>query len=509
MLSVQHGDDDGEAALDRRASTDSFEGGGRSSKASGGDPWWARWWVLGWYSYLSALQSLIWMTWSSVPDISKAYLSTDDSTLDLWLDWGPTAYCVSVFAALWLLSARLDGLRLSVRVAAMMCFAAALFRCVPLLFSEEDRAGDAHGALLAVIHAAQFLNGAVAPFVVASPSHLSLLWFSDAQRNTATAVANVANALGRAVGFFLGPAVVASTTDLPTLLLLEVALAGLPLVATLIYYPAVPANPPSAAAAQVISTLQERRAWAEARAAAAEEGEEAEAHGAYAGLLSDSDATIKAHGSSSGSSTFITAAREIGVALRQPSFLILAIAGGAQMAWYGAWSGVLPTVLTPRFTDAQAGSFGSVNTFAGIVGGLLAGLITDHPRLRKQLGLVVQVLALASAALFAVLALAVPPYSQLPQLSYGALLALCGAAGLLRGGTDPLFFELSAEAVYPAGVPAGTAGGVLTFWYHILLVATLSMPSDTLTRISMAGMGAVLAASALLMLAVRVQYTRR
>jgi hypothetical protein len=30
-----------------------------------------KWWILWWYSYLSALQSLLWMTWSSVPDISK------------------------------------------------------------------------------------------------------------------------------------------------------------------------------------------------------------------------------------------------------------------------------------------------------------------------------------------------------------------------------------------------------------------------------------------------------
>ena len=48
---------------------------------------WGRWRVLVLYSYLSALQSLLWMTFSSVPAASKAFLGVDDATLDLWLDW--------------------------------------------------------------------------------------------------------------------------------------------------------------------------------------------------------------------------------------------------------------------------------------------------------------------------------------------------------------------------------------------------------------------------------------
>ena len=37
----------------------------------------------------------------------------------------------------------------------------------------------------------------VAPLVVASPAYLSLVWFPAGQRNTATSIANVANALVR------------------------------------------------------------------------------------------------------------------------------------------------------------------------------------------------------------------------------------------------------------------------------------------------------------------------
>lgn len=66
------------------------------------------------------------------------------------------------------------------------------------------------------------LNAAAAPFVVASVSALSIEWFAEAERNTATAVGNVASAAGRAVGFYLGPAVVHRPSQLKSLLLIEV-----------------------------------------------------------------------------------------------------------------------------------------------------------------------------------------------------------------------------------------------------------------------------------------------
>ena len=57
----------------------------------------ARWVVLLTYSYLSALQSLLWITYSSVPDFSRSYLGVNDQTLDTFLDLGPAAFVVTVF----------------------------------------------------------------------------------------------------------------------------------------------------------------------------------------------------------------------------------------------------------------------------------------------------------------------------------------------------------------------------------------------------------------------------
>jgi hypothetical protein len=56
-------------------------------------------------------------------------------------------------------------------------------------------------------------------------------------------------------------------------------------------------------------------------------------------------------------------------ALLHPSFLLTALSGGLVMAWFGAWSGVLASALTPpqgHFTSGQAGLLGALVTFAGV-----------------------------------------------------------------------------------------------------------------------------------------------
>ena len=85
--------------------------------------------------------------------------------------------------------------------------------------------------------------------------------------------------------------------------------------------------------------------------------------------------------------------------------------------------------------------------------------------------------------------------------------ALCTLAGLLRGGCDPLFFELSAEAAHPA--TAATAGGVLTLWYHLVLVAMLSVPAGTLQAAVPVAMAGCMLVSSAMMVPVRIRYTRR
>ena len=464
---------------------------------------WSQWWILFWYFYLSALQSLLWMTFSSVPDSSRDYLSVDDSTLDLWLDLGPIAFCITVWGAMYLLTERADGLRFSVLLAAALLCGASLLRSIPALLPAAQRSSTGS---LACIYVGQFINAGVAPLIVASPAYLSLLWFDESRRNVVTAIANTASAAGRAVGFFLGPALVSTAADIPTLLAVECALAVLPLIAVLLYFPVRPLDPPSRAAAaefERLDVLIQRRGSA---GAASDEGPGVSLLLKQGGEgEEDSDAIVRR----SACASVRDSAYDVWAVVCSPSFALVALSGGAQMAVFGAWSGTLPTVLSPRFTDAQAGVFGSVCTFAGIAGGLAFGYASDTPALRTSLRGLLICLCLASGALFTLIALALKPIALdalSPTLDFWPLLVLCGFAGLLRGGADPLFFEAAAETAHPHA--AGTAGGILTFFYHIVLVGCLSL-SPGVMQWSMTAMGVTLGTSALLLVPVRIRYNRR
>ena len=113
----------------------------------------SRWWILLWYSYLSALQSLLWFTWSSVPDSSRDFLQCSDNTLDLFLNEGPIAFCCVVFFAAWALK-RKNGLRISVILGAVMCFAASVIRSIPALLTDDSRANH-HTLVLFCVHLGQ------------------------------------------------------------------------------------------------------------------------------------------------------------------------------------------------------------------------------------------------------------------------------------------------------------------------------------------------------------------
>jgi hypothetical protein len=315
------------------------------------------------------------------------------------------------------------------------------------------------------------------------------VWFADSERNLATALANTSNALGRAVGFFLGPLLVRSADDLPALLYVTLAVVAAPTIAAWAYLPPVPDDPPSEAAAT------EARRWggkvATGGGAAAAAGEAPLAQLGLRGALAQARA-----------------------ACASPSFLLAAVGGGAIMAFYGAWSGVLTAALTPpqgRLTDAQAGLLGALVTFAGIAGGALAGWATDRPLLRRALRGVLAALAVASALLFLPLAFALGGSGGgAPSwLSYPLVVALCTLGGAMRGGMDPVYFELAAETAWEAGAGADVSGAVLTFVYHVLLCCVLSVPASQLLVVVLPGMPVVLALGALLLIPLKVQYTRR
>lgn len=49
--------------------------------------YWSRWWVLFLFAFLAFNQSLIWITFSPITDITKAYYGISESSVDLMLNW--------------------------------------------------------------------------------------------------------------------------------------------------------------------------------------------------------------------------------------------------------------------------------------------------------------------------------------------------------------------------------------------------------------------------------------
>jgi hypothetical protein len=370
-----------------------------------------RWWVLTIYSFSSGLQALLWMTYSSVPDHSKSYLNVGDKDLQNILEEGPWGYMVMAFFASWLFTTK-GGLKKAVLLSCFMCFAAAFIRVIPCFLHPETRRQH-ESKLLWIIYVAQLINASAAPLTQASCSLLSQLWFPPSQRATATAFARQSNAGGRAIGFFLGPALVKHAKDLPRLLYIEVVLAAVPLLAALIYFPAAPKVPPSESAKFLYQNEQED------------------------GAQTKKDAMLGRDGNgSAGGTSAANILRDCKDLLLQPSRLgLLVLAFGVQMGVYGAWSGVLVTVLTGsnEFTNSQAGLLGSLNTFAGIFGGVVIGVFCDYPALATKLKSIMLLLCGTSCGTFLLLALAVHPFSLLgAHVSFASICTLSWVAGRHR-----------------------------------------------------------------------------
>ena len=511
-----------------------------------------KWYILIVTSYASGLQGLLWMSYSIIPAVSKTFLqigdgSSGDSVLLWLLNAGPIAYILTVTCA----SATLDaanGLRSAVLWGSGMCLVAAVMRCIPLLFTQAwspfkvDAAAQGEGGwpqyLLVPVFIAQIINAAAAPFTQASPSLLSQTWFGVNERRTATAVARVSNAGGRAIGFLIGPLLIHTASDMPLFLAIHIVLAAIPMVAAVLYFPGAPALAPSASAKLYGARGAEHEAHDDVSAllaGTAVEGGEAVGEG---GALRDyasadaldadagsSEALGRQRGSASGGAhksrrgavvgaadamrRVLSGAARVFFSKRRFGFLVIAF--GLQMGGYGAWSGALTSVLTvDGVTASKASWLGFGNTIAGMVGGTVAGFLTDCPALAKRLRLVMVVLALAAAAAFLAPALALKP-TQLFTMPYPAHVVLCTLSGLFRGALDPLFFEMSTELAFVENVPAGTAGGALTVWCHAVMIIFLTTGiffPGTLNNVMLLGMVGCMVLSALLTGLTKQDYRR-
>ena len=227
----------------------------------------ARWYVLFAFSLVSLLQSMIWLTYSPVAETTKRYYGlckTDaecksengpgQSTVDLFLNWGPIMYLLTVFPTMWL-ATRKNALRRIVLLSVFLETAAVALRALPTLIFTPDQGNPPPWYMIPCVHLGQICNAAVGPLVMATCTLLSASWFPAHERGTATSIAVVANNIGSFTGFFGAFVVNDSVHNLPRLLWIHFGIVMVALVLVLAYFPAKPPTPPSS------SSVARRNSW--------------------------------------------------------------------------------------------------------------------------------------------------------------------------------------------------------------------------------------------------------
>jgi membrane associated rhomboid family serine protease len=183
----------------------------------------------------------------------------------------------------------------------------------------------------------------------------------SSERTVATSFLFVSNNFGSTIGFVLGPALVATPDDMPRYLWVQLGLAMVAFVAAMAYYPQAPPSFPSKAALQM------------AAAEVAPEGSEAaEQLGFW---------------------------RSVADAMKNRSFVLLALSSGLLQGVFNSWTGVLSTVLP--FGDTTCGWFSFSGSIAGVVAGLLIGPFARRPGWNRRLRAMILALTTASIAVSA------------------------------------------------------------------------------------------------------------
>ncbi|EME45672.1 hypothetical protein DOTSEDRAFT_71389 [Dothistroma septosporum NZE10] len=189
---------------------------------------------------LNIVISWDWLTFAAISSTAADFFRVSESAIN----WLSTAFLFAFAAAapatVWVLNRY--GPKPSILVASALTLIGNWIRYA------GTRVGNGH---FGVVMFGQILIGLAQPFVLASPSRYSNVWFSDTGRISATAVASLANPFGGALGQFIGPLFVGDPAEvrlvpqmvLYTAIISSVAALPAPLISS------KPPTPPSATAA--------------------------------------------------------------------------------------------------------------------------------------------------------------------------------------------------------------------------------------------------------------------
>ncbi|KAK4542950.1 hypothetical protein LTR36_005948 [Oleoguttula mirabilis] len=187
---------------------------------------------------LNIMVSWDWLTFAAVSTTSADYFGVSESAIN-WLSTGFLfAFVPMTPLVIWILNK--GGPKQSILAASLLALLGNWIRYA-------GTRSAAHGNF-GVVMFGQLLIGFAQPFVLAAPTRYSNLWFSDAGRVSATAIASLANPLGGALGQLIGPLWATSESGIPSMVLYTAIISAIVTLPAL-FIPKEPLTPPSALAA--------------------------------------------------------------------------------------------------------------------------------------------------------------------------------------------------------------------------------------------------------------------
>ena len=434
-----------------------------------------RWYILFVFCMLSAFQSNIWFTFSSVPDQVEEYYNlhkpSDTSqvnpTIDLLLNWGPIMFLPATPFVGYLLLFPIVGLKYTVRSATTLCFIGSIIRMIPTIIEIFDTQYIMNESSLYYVHIGQILNGLAGPMVLSPPSKLSVIWFPESQRVFATALASGSNTFGTCIGFLLGPYIVTKSSDLPKLLIIDTILIFIPFILSWIYFPNSPNKLPSIAAHRSLYAVQQQM-------------EKEQKHRNINSIDDMEQCLVKKDKETTKNDVKSNEIEKLSIVQHLKNFgyefknlltsfdvVMIGIIGGLAGGIFAGYGGVLQDMLSPLgLNDTQIGFIGFNLSCMTAIGGTFIGPIADR-FFNKKLKLLLIILYIIIIINLCILFLVLPsPFSskslilindQSTMIYKEVLLnVLIGSLGFFNGCLVPPFFEVIAEKSYP--INEGSSG---------------------------------------------------
>jgi FLVCR family MFS transporter 7 len=348
---------------------------------------------------LNISNGMMWLSFAPIPNYTARYYDVSVSDVD----WFSIVYFIVSLLVGFVSIGILDtfGLKVSLYLGAGLNLSGSILRYVstvhPIVCSSVF---SKSGFMVAMI--GQILTACAQPFMLYAPTKLASFWFGPKERAVCTNFASIANPIGLAVAQLASPYIVTSTEHLPRMLWIYTVPAGVATVVVAVaFWWSKPPLPPTATSDDNPSPPFFRGLW---------------------------------------------------MTITNGSFWILMLVWGGGAGLFNALLTLLPQFVCPfGYSDTNAGLWGALMIFCGLVGATLAGLLIDYTKLFKEIATVSLCLAILSLVWFTEV---FTMHDQPVLIGF----SLC-VFGFFALPLIPACMELGVEITYP--VAEATSTGLL------------------------------------------------